>query len=153
MQCSGAQRKKQLHYSASSCYHWLFSPPAGPMAALITPNCTPLCSPWLSWPKSQQIHFPCHSAKSSILSVKEKFMRQQNRKTWKLFIKHQFFSLRNSSLTQAWCMCLSVCSAKVPLLSPHYLAWKVDPVTACISTLREIRDLSTAWSGGIHAVL
>lgn len=100
--------------------HRLFSP-AGPMAALVTPHCPSLCFPCSSLPKSHQILFLCHSAESSILSIKEYFARQQSMKT---FYAPFFFFLRKSSLSQAWVTCHAVCSARAPLPSSHYLVCK-----------------------------
>lgn len=81
----------------------------------------PCASPCSSWPKSHQILFLCHSAESSILSIKEYFARQQSMKT---FYAPFFFFLRKSSFSQAWVTCHAVRSARAPLRSSHYLVCK-----------------------------
>lgn len=103
--------------------HWLFSPPAGTIAALSMPHCKSLWSPWLSWLRSCQTAFPCHSVKSSILFIKEKFEAIKQKKL-KIFYKASIFYWRKSSFTQALLMCLAVCGARVPLLSSSFI-WVV----------------------------
>lgn len=121
----------------------------GTTAALTVPHRKSLGYPWWPWPRSHQISFPCHSFSwSSIRSVKEKFTRQQNRKTWKHFTKHQFLILRKSSLTQAWVMCLGMHSARVPLLY-FPLSGLEGRLSHCMQFCPEGHlGLSVAWSVG-----
>lgn len=94
--------------------------------------------------------FPLSFSQVQYLICQREIYEATEQKNMKTFYKAPIFFPKKF---QPHSGLVHVCSAKVPLLSPHYLAWKVDPVTACISTLREIRGLSAAWSGGIHAVL
>lgn len=112
------------------------------MAAFITPHCPSLCFPCSSWPKSLQVLSLCHSAESSILSIKEYFARQQSMKT--LYKAPFFFSLGKSSLSQAWVTCHAVRSARAPLPSSHYLVCKEVMVCA-------FRPRGRRGTLGIHA--
>lgn len=147
--CSRVGRKQQLRYPQLPLPYG--PPPAPgpptlltcwPRAALITPHRPSLCFLWSSWPKSHQILFLCHSAESSILSIKECFARQQSMKT---FYKAPVFFLRKPSLSQAWVTCRAVHSARPPLPSSHHLVWK--EVTVCAFQPR-----GRCGTGGLHAV-